>query len=62
VGLAVVIHQAVSPWLVAVAHRQGGGHRIWVQLGGGQSVLAVVVTTTGGCRDSSPPAASQPRA
>lgn len=26
VGLAVVIHQAVSPWLVAAAHRQGGGH------------------------------------
>ncbi len=27
VGLAVVIHQAITPWLVAVADRQGGGHR-----------------------------------
>jgi len=27
VGLAVVIHQAISPWLVATADRQGGGHR-----------------------------------
>jgi len=35
VGLAVVIHQAVSPWLVAAAHRQGGGHRFRAQLGGG---------------------------
>ena len=24
VALAVVIHQAVSPWLVAAGHRQGG--------------------------------------
>ena len=27
VGLAVVIHQAITPWLVAAAHRQGGVHR-----------------------------------
>ena len=27
VGLAVVIHQAITPWLVATADRQGGGHR-----------------------------------
>jgi hypothetical protein len=27
VGLAVVIHQAITPWLVAAAHRQGGVKR-----------------------------------
>lgn len=32
VGFAVVIHQAVSPWLVAAAHRQSVGHRFWISL------------------------------
>jgi hypothetical protein len=50
----------VHQW--AAAHRQGGGHRFRGQLGGDQSVLAVVVITTGGCRAPSPPCVSHPRA
>jgi hypothetical protein len=26
VGLAALIHEAITPWLVMAAHRQGGGH------------------------------------
>ncbi len=62
VGLAVVIHQAITPRLVAAAHRQGGPSVQELSLARWIGLGRVVVITTGGCMAPNPPCVSQTRA